>query len=128
MESAAPRRLTSDDAMAAVAAAAVAGISRSMQDTMVIRSLVGWLVQTCGEPSYRASGPWEFNLSLDRFGAIDADLHLRLSSELLSLRFQCRSRNTRALLSRHQNTLQAMLREQLHPPIDIEIDVDMSHG
>ena len=85
--------------------------------------LVRCIVQLCvrGDPDMQA---WNVTLPLSPHVLPQTQLHLRLSPERLSLRFQTGSPHSLRLMSRHQAALAARLQQAL--PLDREIDIELT--
>ena len=101
----------------------VAAVARAVEESALVHALADLLRDTCGDEAWRETGPWEFSLQLHSVGLGDSSVDLRLSRELLSLRFCCRGLGTARLLLRHKDRLLDMLQHELPGPLEIEISV-----
>lgn len=101
----------------------LSAVARAVEEVAVVRALAEVLVETCSGDAWRDTGPWEFSLQLQALGLGQSSLELHLSRDLLSLRFRCDTLATAHLLSRHRDTLLALLQQQLHPQLAIEIAI-----
>ncbi|WP_425258730.1 type III secretion system protein SctP [Rubrivivax sp. RP6-9] len=105
----------------AEAAVPIAAIARSVQEATAMHAVAALVLDTCSGDAKRETGPWEFTLPLHGQGLGRTSLLLRLSRELLSLRFSCDGPDTRDLLSRHSASLLDQLQTQLAPPLVVDI-------
>jgi hypothetical protein len=103
------------------AAVPIAAIARSVQEATAMHAVAALVLDTCSGEGKRETGPWEFTLGLHGQGLGRTSLLLRLSRELLSLRFSCDGPDTRDLLSRHSASLLDQLQTQLQPPLVVDI-------
>ena len=101
----------------------VAAVARAVEESALIHALADLLRDTCGDEALRETGPWEFSLQLHSVGLGDSSVELRLSRELLSLRFCCREPGIAHVLLRHKDRLLEMLQQELPGPLEIEISV-----
>ena len=86
-----------------------------------MHAVAALVLDTCSGEGKRETGPWEFTLPLHGQGLGRTSLLLRLSRELLSLRFSCDGPDTRDLLSRHSASLLDQLQTHLEPPLVVDI-------
>ena len=105
------------------AAAPIAAIARAVEESAALQSVAELVVRTCEGDGKRETGPWELTLPLQAHGLGRSRLMLRLSRELLGLRFECDGRDLRDLLWRHSKSLQARLEERLRIPLEIELEL-----
>ena len=103
------------------AAVPIAAIARSVQEATAMHAVAALVLDTCSGEGKRETGPWEFTLPLHGQGLGRTSLLLRLSRELLSLRFSCDGPDTRDLLSRHSASLLDQLQTHLEPPLVVDI-------
>jgi hypothetical protein len=101
----------------------VAAVVRAVEDAAILRGLVTMVAEICSDESLRDNGPWEFSLDLGAIGLAGSSVDLRLSRELLELRFRCQDLGAVTLLSRHQASLLDTLRRCLRGPLQIEISM-----
>jgi hypothetical protein len=99
----------------------MAAIARSVQEATAMHAVAALVLDTCSGEGKRETGPWEFTLPLHGQGLGRSSLLLRLSRELLSLRFHCDGPDTRDLLSRHSASLLDQLQAHLAPPLVVDI-------
>ncbi len=99
----------------------VAALVKAVETTTAFRRLADLVVDTCGDEALRDSGPWEFSLDLAGVGLPGHRVDLRLSRQLLELRFRCADPEGLTLLSRHQAGLAELVQAGLGAPLEIEI-------
>jgi hypothetical protein len=105
------------------ATAPIAAIARAVEESAALQSVADLVARTCEGDGKRETGPWELTLPLQAHGLGRSRLTLRLSRELLKLRFDCDGRSLRDLLWRHSRSLQSRLEERLQLPLELELEL-----
>ncbi len=105
--------------------APVAAIALSISRASALLDVCALVVELCGGERQHLAGTWEATLPLGQQGLGGTLLWLRLSAESLALRFICDEQRTMDLVRPRIDELRRRLLEQLAPPLELSIDLEM---
>ncbi len=104
----------------------VAAIARSISQASALLDVCALVVELCGGEQPRLAGTWEATVPLAPQGLGGTLLWLRLSEEALALRFVCDEPRTLDMLRPRLDELRRQLLQQLAPPLDLSIDIELA--